>query len=312
MIHILLCTDNNYTMPCGVTMLSISLNNISKDICFHIFIENVDEIDRKKLLDSLQSELHSIQFYEVDSNILNNLPISTRFRKSIYYRLLLDNILDKSIERILYLDSDIIVRDSIEALWNENIDEYVLGAVLDQSCDDIRNFNRTKLPYLSDYFNSGVLLININKWRAFNIGKRCIKYISQNPESCLYPDQDALNVITSNSHKILPLCFNVQAFMFYRECEILARESYVKDMVAASKFPIIIHYTNACKPWNTKCDHPMVAEFLKYKALTPWKNIPLKRTRGNRIIETAHWIQELLTKVGLSKPIEKYTLYRDM
>ena len=100
MIHILLCTDNNYTMPCGVTMLSISLNNISKDICFHIFIENVDEIDRKKLLDSLQSELHSIQFYEVDSNILNNLPISTRFRKSIYYRLLLDNILDKSIERI--------------------------------------------------------------------------------------------------------------------------------------------------------------------------------------------------------------------
>jgi len=56
----------------------------------------------------------------------------------------------------------------------------------------------------------------------------------------------------------------------------------------------------------------MVAEFLKYKALTPWKNIPLKRTRGNRIIETAHWIQELLTKVGLSKPIEKYTLYRDM
>ena len=310
-IHIILCTDEYYIIPCGITIFSICHHNRLHNLYFHILTEGISNEKKAKLETMIKNLGQTIYFYNIKENFLNNMPVNNRFRKSIYYRLLMANILPSDINKILYLDSDIIVRGDIEELWNYDISNYTLGAVLDQSCDDIRNSNRTGLPPLSDYYNSGVLLINLDLWRKQHIGEKCIRYINENVQNVLYPDQDALNVITYNSWLKLPFHYNTQAYMFYRPSEILARTEYVKQMVKASENPLIVHFTEACKPWMINCKHPFTSEYLKYKELSPWYNTPLiKKKNLGKVDQILTFIKYLCIKAKIAKSSPQYSHYR--
>lgn len=310
-IHIILCTDEHYIIPCGITIFSICHHNKRHRLYFHILAEGVSN-EKKEELETMIKDLgQTIYFYKIKENLLENVPVNGRFRKSIYYRLLMANILPSDIDKILYLDSDIIVRGDLEELWTYDISNYVLGAVLDQSCDDIRNFNRIGLPPLSDYYNSGVLLINLDFWRKQHIGEQCIHYINENATDILYPDQDALNVITYNLWIKLPFQYNIQAFMFYRPSEILARTEYVKQMIKASENPLIIHFTEARKPWMADCTHPFTSEYLKYKRLSPWCNTPLTKQKNiGKIDQILTFIKKVCVKAHIAKVTPQYSKYR--
>ena len=154
-IHIILCTDEHYIIPCGITIFSICYHNKQHNLHFHILAEEVSDRRKAELETMIKNSGQNICFYKIKETLLKNVPVNNRFRTSIYYRLLMANILPSNINKILYLDSDIIVRGDIEELWEYDISNYALGAVLDQSCDDIRNSNRIGLPPLSDYYNSG-------------------------------------------------------------------------------------------------------------------------------------------------------------
>lgn len=310
-IHIILCTDEHYVVPCGITMFSICHHNKSHDLCFHILTEGISNKKRTELETMVKDSGQTIYFYKIKESLLKNVPVNSRYRKSIYYRLLMANILPSDINKIIYLDSDIIVRGDIEELWKYDISNYALGAVLDQSCDDIRNFNRIGLPLLSDYYNSGVLLINLDLWRKQHIGEQCIHYINENKTNMLYPDQDALNIITYNSWIKLPFQYNTQAFMFYRPSEILARKEYVKQMIEASENPLIIHFTEARKPWMLGCIHPFTSEYLKYKKLSPWRNLPLtKQINIGKIDQSLSFIKNICIKLRIAKTTPQYSKYR--
>lgn len=311
-INIILCTDDFYVIPCGITMFSICYNNSHHNICFHILADKVKENKKNELENMIKSFGQSVYFYKVDETLLGDVPVDNRFRKSIYYRLLMADILPDNINKILYLDSDVIVRGDIQEIWEYDISDVELGAVLDQSCDDIRNYNRTGLPPYSGYYNSGVLLINLDAWRKHNTGRKCINYVNINANTVIYPDQDALNVITNEKWIELPFHYNTQAFMFYRPSEILARKEYIDRMIKASENPLIIHYTDARKPWMEGCKHPFTSEYLIYKRLSPWCNVPLlkKRSQG-RIDSFIDRIKKLCIKVGISKYKPEYSCYRE-
>lgn len=311
-IHIILCTDEYYVMPCGITMFSICQHNRHHQITFHVLIEGVSLEEKDKLKFMIKEAGQNIQFYNVDSSLIGNVPVNNRFRISIYYRLLIAKILPTNIDKILYLDSDIIVRGDIEELWNTDISNVELAAVLDQSCDDIRIYNRTGLSPLSGYYNSGVLLINLRNWRKHNTGERCIEYVNENSKQIQYPDQDALNVITNKAWTILPFRYNTQAFMYYRTNTILARAEYINEMIEASTNPLIMHFTEARKPWMTGCTHPFKEEYLKYKHLSPWANTPLTvKINVGRIDRILASIKKLCIKIGIASPTLIYSYYRD-
>lgn len=311
-IHIILCTDEYYVMPCGITIFSICYHNRHHQIMFHVLTEGVDENKKDELRRITKDAGQEIRFYDVDSSLIGNVPVDNRFRISIYYRLLMAKILPKDIDKILYLDSDIIVRGDIEELWNKDISDVELAAVLDQSCDDIRIYNRTGLSPLSGYYNSGVLLINLRYWREHNTGERCIAYVNKNSKSVQYPDQDALNFITHKAWKVLPFRYNTQAFMYYRRNEILARTEYVNEMIEASMNPLVMHFTEARKPWMTGCTHPFKEEYLKYKKLSPWAEVPLTvKISTGKTDQILASIKNLCIKMGVAKSTPVYSCYRD-
>ena len=310
-IHIILCTDENYIIPCGITIFSICYNNKHSRLFFHILSEGVSSCKKNNIKSLVEAYGQQIKFYDVNSALIGNVPVNNRFRISIYYRLLMANILPKNISKILYLDSDIIVRGNLQEIWETDITNKALGAVLDQSCDDIRNYNRTNLSPLCGYYNSGVLLINLDFWRQEKIGENCIQYVNQNSNKVIYPDQDALNVITHKCWTRLSFRYNVQAYMYHKTTEILARTNYINEMIIASQNPLILHFTEACKPWMIGCKHPFTTEYLKYKNMSPWKDTPLivKRNKG-KIDSILIKIKLFCIKIGIAKPAPIYSLYR--
>ena len=311
MIHIILCTDENYVMPCGITIFSICYNNKCNHLFFHILTEGVSSSKKAEIKYLVETYGQKIDFYDVNSSLLGNVPVNNRFRISIYYRLLMANILPKNISKILYLDSDIIVRGNLQEIWEIDITDKALGAVLDQSCDDIRNYNRTNLLPLCGYYNSGVLLINLDYWRKAKIGEACIQYVNENCDKVIYPDQDALNVVTQKLWAKLSFKYNVQAHMYHKANEILARTNYIDEMMTASQTPFILHCTEALKPWMIGCRHPFTTEYIKYKNMSPWRNTPLviKKNIG-KVDSILTIIKKLCIKIRIAKPALIYSPYR--
>ncbi|MEZ9998871.1 glycosyltransferase family 8 protein [Vibrio lentus] len=221
MINVCFCLDSKFLKPLEISVFSI-LKNTKFNISFHII--KVDSFSEENLIDLVSSFGGNIHFYEMDIN----LPSKGRFSKAMYGRLYMDRLLPEEVDKVIYLDCDIVVNKCISSLWNANIGNRILGAV-----PEIRSMIKSSLMRrfnLSDYFNSGVLLVNLNKIRLSNKFQDVIKLIESESIDFDYPDQDALNIVINDDwHKLDPV-FN------YMESKI-------------SYDAVIVHYALS-KPWD--------------------------------------------------------------
>lgn len=266
-MNIALCADEKYSYPCGVCITSILENNKECECNIYILTPGLknDTIEKFNLLSKTYGQ--NIEIIKIDNKNFNNLKISDRFPISIYYRYLLPQLLNT--EKVLYLDCDIIVTGKLTDLWNTDIRDLACGVVEDQKSDDITIQNR--LGLYRNYFNSGVLLMNLDFWRKNNTSTALIDFIYRNPEKCLYPDQDALNYILGDNALFLEYKYNYQEQMLFpKERQYLHKDKW-SNLLPADETPTIIHYTCDIKPWIKNCSHPLKHHFTKYKACSPWK-----------------------------------------
>ena len=99
--------------------------------------------------------------------------------------------------------------------------------------------------------------------------------------------------------------------MYHKTTEILARTNYIDEMIIASQNPLILHFTEARKPWMIGCKHPFTTEYLKYKNMSPWRDTPLivKKDKG-KVDSILIKLKQLCIKIGIAKPTPIYSLYR--
>ncbi len=282
-MDIVICTDNNYVMPAGVLICSICENNVTEKIRFHIIVDDAFlEENRQSLFEEVLRYNQEICFHHIDKNLYSSFPIGLKGQLrhltfAAYYRLFLGRILPPSIKKVLYLDCDIIVRHNLAELWNTDIEEYAVGCIADQGEGSIIFYNRLRYPQHLGYFNSGVLLINLDYWRNYNLLEEFLDFLKKYPERALTFDQDVLNYVLRHRKKCLPLKYNVQSGFLCNELNI--SWEYEKELEEAINSPCIIHYIDIMKPWIKGCDHPYKSEFFKYRQLTKWRNYPLQKLR---------------------------------
>ena len=201
---------------------------------------------------------------------------------SSYARLFVGELLPTTIEKVLYLDCDVIVRDSLEELWDIDLKESCLGAIQDTIP------SKTKLevglsPQFA-YFNAGVLLIDLLQWRKNEIGKCCLGFIESHHGRVIHHDQGVLNGILFNMWKRLPLKYNVMTIHYMMSQSKI--KSFFKDestfyvleeIEEAINNPIIIHFTPSLtsRPWEKHCNHPLRNLYNYYLKYTPWNGFPL-------------------------------------
>lgn len=261
MLNFALCTDDNYTIPCIVTVISILENNKKQECNIYILTDSLKEDNRNKFQKIAEKYNQKIIIFDIDINSYSNLKVRSRYPKSMYYRFLLPDLL-KGVDKVLYLDCDIIVRTNISSLFDEDLSGYSCCAVEDQQADDVKI--RNKNLYLGKYFNSGVLLINLDYWRKNDIATRLVDFILQYPDRCFFPDQDALNIILEDSVNFISPKFNFQALWFKNLKNINYLFTKHEEIIKFRDNPSIVHFSETVKPWHIGCRNPFANEWLYY------------------------------------------------
>lgn len=312
-LHILLSTDGNYIMPSGVMMKSVSINNSNIPMEFHVMIDDsVTQKQKEQLQKVLINSEHKITFHLMNGNLFKHYPalgtVKSYLSKAAYYRLFVTDIIDTDVHKILYLDGDIIVTQSLLDLWQVDISNYALGAVTDMA-EGRQEFER--LGYAADegYFNSGVLLINLDYWREHNLKDKFIDLIVKHPEKIKLHDQDVLNITLHDKKLKLPMKYNVQnGFLCKTAKEDFGGryEEYKYDLLEAIANPVIIHFTDGKKPWHVEDCNPLSYEWFKYFKQTEWKYQPLGHCNKSKIRYWGAKILRSLHLLGLPKMYEVY------
>lgn len=294
-MNILLSTDNNYTVPTGVLMTSIGLNN--HDCSFHILVDKFFSNENKQLLTRIALHLHAdIAFYVLRENLLEGLPFGRddmpkQVSLATYYRLFVSDFLPDDIQKILYLDGDTIVRSNIDNLWNVDLSGVALGAVHD--VDESVHLSARGFPYPTEdgYFNAGVLLINLDYWRENNCKEQFLNFIREHGDFIRWHDQDVLNCVFHDKKKWLPVEFNFQHGFILRYP--VYPEGLRNEVEAVKHSPSIIHYTYG-KPWDCYCSHPMRGEWHFYKKQSLLRDIRFKT--GSKTITFKEKMRLMLRK----------------
>lgn len=300
-VDTLLCTNVLFQQHAAVCLASLLSNN--PELFFDILIvsQPTERLDEERLRRSLtQFANHSLRFiyFSIPSDL--SLPLIAHYTIDTYTRLWVKEFFPKNVSRVLYLDADIVVVGSVAPLWSADLGGALLGAVDIPGSD--QGVRLLGLRYEDGYFNAGVLLIDLDQWRAIRAEEIVMDYIRKNPERIMY-DQDALNACFHACTKRLHYKWNVIR-PFYREPITLPLERGVIE--AIRREARIIHFNGGSKPWSYFCDHPRRGEYKRYLLMTDWRDyVPPDRTPLNmlrKVIAAAlpSSLKDLL-KAGLRK-----------
>lgn len=291
-MNVCYASDNNYISIMGTSIISLLENNKNCDyVNIYILDDDIHNDNKKRLLQIAEKYPNcTIYFCNIKSHVeylADNgaIPWRNTWRLTTWARIFMEDLIPKNVDRILYLDSDIIVTQNLLDLYNTNLDKKVIACV--QDCVSIAHKQSLGIQREDVYFNAGVLLINMNNWRTAHVGKILIEDFLSGGFAYKLADQDLLNKNLKNDKCIISLKYNYQSW--FRAFSIAQIEKYMgqgsvdyfseKDINDAKNDYSIIHFNMSLiiRPWFRNSNDPLKHEFLKYRDLSPWRNEKLAK-----------------------------------
>jgi lipopolysaccharide biosynthesis glycosyltransferase len=186
-IHIAVAFDQNYLNQFYALSTSLFFNNKSCTIHLHTIATGITEVERSAIVAYVKKHGADISFYIIDQVQVSKFVLTNQWTSAVYYRLFFPLLVPTTVSRLLYLDSDTVAVGDVSELYAVNLDGYPVGCVYD-------NYVKHQ-PLIGisegEYFNSGVLVIDIERWKFLRISERAIDYLQKFPERILYVDQCA-------------------------------------------------------------------------------------------------------------------------
>ena len=307
LIPVVFATDDNYVPYCGVAISSLIQNGCRENV-YEIFIL-YDRLSQTNLLrlENLSTDYAKVRCvcihdYVVNLKVLehNHLTIASA------YRLVIPEVFPQY-EKVIYLDSDIVVNADVAELYHIDIGDCILGAAHgyyenDFHCEENIYITHTLQIDEKNFFNAGILLFNISEFRKRKITERCFILLSQRTD-LLYMDQCALNILCEGNIFFLPLKWNYEwLFLFYGDNqELYYREKPLNIM----KDPAIIHYDGVEKPWNYP-DQMLSDYFWQYARQTVFYEEILQRMQTDSAKTVCGVFAEMLGCIGKFRDIAIY------
>lgn len=257
-MNILIAINRKYLTPARVMLTSLFENNKQENITIYLLhstLTNI-EVDNLKFLveKKYRAKLNDIM---VDKKQFEGFPISHHFTIETYYRFLAQSILPKEVDRILWLDVDMIVKKSLEGLYYQDFGDtnIIVSQSINKNPESL--IKKLQLNQDSKYFNAGMLLFNLAQIRKNITPTVYFDYIENNKEKITWLDQDVLNVIYNKSSKFVDyMKYNMQTF---------SDEEFDKSTIEKiNEETVIIHYIGACKPWHYKYNNYCAKFYWEY------------------------------------------------
>ena len=216
-----------------------------------------------------QCRLFGFGFYPVmaDSSAFTNAPVSTQYPREMYYRLLAAQLLPDSLHRVLYLDPDILVINSLRPLWETDLKGNLFAAAAHTGKTELaNNINQLRLGTNHNYYNSGVLLIDLERARKEILAEELFSYVKEHAKELLLPDQDVLNAMYGR--RILEIDDSIWNYDARNYNNYLLRSAGVCDMDWVMENTAVLHFCGRAKPWQKGYIHRFGILYKHYIALT--------------------------------------------
>ena len=251
--------DGNYALQTQVLMLSLVETQFHQTRLV-VFGNNWSKRN-EAILKSIENNLVKVELIEVDGGRFTNVRLNRGFPLATTFNILAPLYLLDNEERAIYMDADMVVTKDLSSLWATQLNTPV-GAVLDAhivwvaSPSMWRPWREEGLDPFTPYLNTGLLLINLDRWRAERLTERVLQLLERYELPCV--DQDALNLTLCGKFDKLHPRYNSMPYhhlKMWRYLDTVESQDVIGEAITD---PAIIHFHRSFfgKPWNYGCTHP--------------------------------------------------------
>lgn len=268
--------DNRFAVPLAASIES-ALEHLGpgRRLDIHIIDGGLSARSRSRLIRSFEGRLCRLIWLRPDADAVSSLKVGGAISVATYYRLLIPRLLPTHAKAI-YLDADLIVEGDLSDLWQLPLGDRHLMAVQDQGVRVISgpfglsNYRSLRIPEGSKYFNAGVLVLNLTKWRENHTAERIVAYVRDQHEHIRFHDQDGLNAILWRDWAELDPRWNQMPQIL--QVDTAANSPFDPETFRrVTTHPHIIHFASADKPWRFGCRHPATERFFLYLDRTAFR-----------------------------------------
>lgn len=249
MINLLVTLDSGYVYPLCTMLRSLVDNNQGECINIYVAHSSLTSQDFSKIKAALGKSDTEVYPIKIDDRLFENAPTKNRITKETYYRIFAPLYLPRSVDRILYIDPDTIILNSLHTFYSSDFGRYlIIGAKHFDGAID--NWNKFRLTMLKSphYINAGVMLMNIEKMREEITADKIFRCVKKNYCRLFLADQDVINILFDGKIGIYSeYIINLDERCYSRLCRTMPQEKaldYVKNNT------VIVHYNGKEKPWK--------------------------------------------------------------
>ena len=248
-ISLLATLDQNYIPQLQVMLASIWINNPGETFRLSLLHIGIPQGALGTVRQQCDAYGYSFADVRADDSLFRDAPVTRQYPKEMYYRLLAAHLLPESDKRILYLDPDILVINPIRPLWETDLQGKLFAAAAHTGKTELANsVNQLRLGTEHDYFNSGVLLIDLERARHEIDPSAIFRYVERHRMELVLPDQDVLNALYGN--RILPLEDVLWNYDARNYSNYLFRSGGLCDLPWVMAHTAILHFCGRTKPWK--------------------------------------------------------------
>lgn len=272
--HVGMTGTPNYISRIGVLMWSILKHNPDMPFSFHILVNQLPEEEKKKLEELIQQMPCLIYVHIIDDNAFQMIK-SVKYSSVFFYRFMLPELVGNLSDRVLYVDGDMICRGSIYELMNMDFQGNL-------ACVTTDGYGQKAAERLGTerYFNSGMMLINVDRWKQLHMFERVISFSLEAAKhidahgrhmewhGADYNDQNVLNILMDKEILFVDKKYN---FLY-----VLTLSNPLKKRISHEDFRkgIILHFAGRVKPWHSWVQYlPVVQEYSHWQWESPWKDV---------------------------------------
>ena len=283
--------DDAYAMPLAVTLASASIH-LDEDRMLEIYVVDagIETDNKQRIVRSLDPALVSVTWVPHAGARLAGLPVWGRMSIHTYERILAADLLPAIHKKVIWLDSDLVVRADLTKLWELKMSGWTLLAAQDMLAPivssplGLKEYSALGFQGHEKYFNAGVMVIDLDRWRKDRIAEKVIGYLRQHRGNVLLWDQDGLNAVLRGQWRELDLRWNHNAAVCGRpffdagHLDPAAYRNALED-------PWIVHFNGVLKPWLYRIHSPAHALYFEYLDKTAWAGWRPRRTLTGALLE---------------------------
>jgi len=291
-VEVVSAADDNYALPLAVTIRSaIDQLPPNRPLNVNILDGGLSDETKDRLHRSWASPLVNVRWLNPPIEQIADLKTENHLNLVTYLRLFMPSLLPE-LERVIFLDADLLVQRDLAKLWHTPLNDAPVAAVNDyftpylntrqtigrpsicdrfpDKCFPVPNYRELGLKKTAGYFNAGVMHVNLNKWREMDVFSQAVRLVRENREHVRYCDQYALNVLFSQTWEPLDPRWNQNSNLWAWGGEMDGAFD-PKLYRQLRNDPWIIHFTWIRKPWHFGCRHPAKRKFFQVVDRTEWR-----------------------------------------